>query len=123
MLGSKNNLSYLPRTSDKISIDQKVRYFFFLQTTTFNISDIGTRLWTYKINYKNGNSEEIPVLSLTDVGDWELWSQAGWQYILEGKKVYIMAIENKGGNFIESIEIISGSMYEIPVILAISVGV
>ncbi|MCK5210222.1 MAG: hypothetical protein KAQ79_19435, partial [Cyclobacteriaceae bacterium] len=101
----------------------KARYIFFLQTTTINTSDIGTVLWTYKINYKNGKSEEVPVLSLTDVGDWELWSQAGWQYILEGKKVYIMVVENKGGDFIETIEIKSGSMDEIPVIFAITAGV
>jgi hypothetical protein len=65
----------------------------------------------------------VPVLSLTDVGNWELWSQAGWQYILGDKKVYIMLIENKGVNLIESIEIKSESMDEVPVILAITTGV
>jgi hypothetical protein len=94
-----------------------------LHTTTFNTSDIGTKLWTYKINYQNGKSEEVPVLSLTNVGNWELWSQAGWQYILGDKKVYIMLIENKGVNLIESIEIKSESMDEVPVILAITTGV
>jgi len=122
MLGSKNNLTNLPRNSRKISIDQQASHIFFLQTTTFNTSDIGTVLWTYTINYQNGKSEEIPVLSLTDVGDWELWSQAGWQYILEGKKVYIMAVQNQRGYIIESIEINSGTVDEIPVILAITTG-
>jgi hypothetical protein len=123
MLGSTNNLTNLPRSSDKISIDQKARYIFFLQTTTFNTSDIGAKLWTYKINYKNGTSDEVPVLSLTDVGDWELWSQAGWQYILEGKKVYIMAVQTNKEDLIENIEINSSATNEVPVILAITIGV
>ena len=123
MLGSKNNLTSLPRSSGKISIDQKARYIFFLQTTTFNFSDIGTSLWTYKINYHNGISEEMPVRSLIDVGDWELWSQAGWQHILEGKKVYVMAVQINREDLIENIEIKSGSQDEIPVILAITAGV
>ena len=123
MLGSKNNLTSLPRSSGKISIDQKARYIFFLQTTTFNFSDIGTSLWTSKINYHNGISEEMPVRSLIDVGDWELWSQAGWQHILEGKKVYVMAVQINREDLIENIEIKSGSQDEIPVILAITAGV
>ena len=122
MLGSKK-INYLPLGSSKIPVNQKTRFVFFLHTTTFNTSDIGTSLWTYKINYQHGKSEEFPVRSLTDVGDWELWSQAGWQYILEGKKVFIMAIQNKEENFIESIEIKSRSMDEIPVVLAITAGV
>ncbi|MFC2125120.1 glycosyl hydrolase family 28 protein [Bacteroidota bacterium] len=122
MLGSDSNLTYLPGKSEEIPINQSARYLFFLQTTTFNTSDVGKELWTYKVNYKNGRTEHFPVLSLIDVADWRLWSLAGWQFTLDDRRVYIMVIENQENDFIESIEIISKSENEIPVILAVTAG-
>jgi hypothetical protein len=103
-------------------VNEPARFLFFLQTTAFNTSGVGHQLWTYRIYISDGSIREIPVLSLVDVGDWQLWSQAGWQYTLAGSRVYIQVFQNPERKFIEGIEMISTSNEEVPVLLAITAG-
>lgn len=123
MLSSQENLTYLADKSGEISINSKARYIFFMQTSAFERSNINSVLWNYVIKYKDQSSIIVPVRNKTDVGDWKLWSMAGWQYSIDGSRIYIMPWKNPfPAKAILSITMVSVSKFEVPILFAITLG-
>jgi len=123
MLSSHENLTYLPEETKEIKINSKARFIFFLQTSAFDKSELNEKLWYYKIRYADSSCIHVPVHNKTDVGDWKLWSMAGWQYSIGGARIYVMPWKNpKPDRFIASVKMVSTSPFEIPILFAMTLG-
>jgi hypothetical protein len=123
MLSSRKKLTYLPEQTKEIAINSKARYIFFLQTSVYEASNMNEKLWYYQIRYTDSSSVNIPVNNKTDVGDWKLWSIAGWQYSIGGARIYIMPWKNPDPEkTIEAVIMTSTSQTEIPVLFAMTLG-
>ena len=112
-----------PAKSRNIPILNYVRYIFFLHTLNSAESDIHTLAFKYEIAYENGCSAEIPVYSKTDISGFDLWSLAGWQYTIDGIRVYIMQWKNPNPDWkIKHVRMASEANDEIPVMLGLTLG-